>query len=255
MAIFRDADSRRHARQAVKCALGILAPDAGAERDAPWAARAARRSHRREFRPRHGGRHEDRGAPTARGGPTPRRGRSRSWRPDSPRSREETRSWWARHPRAPGRRVLVRALGERPLRNVEVPVEVFRLTVAAARARGRHGLSGRRRASRPRRIRARQAGRPQPRPIDQNSAPKWSHGRRHSSVRSRVRREEPVDRVEDRLGRGAEVRHPVSDAPGDQQPVAAPRAQDEALERWVRSEASRAGDRRARRAASSRAAR
>ena len=41
MAVFRDADSRRHARQAVRCALRDPAPDARAERDAPRAARAA----------------------------------------------------------------------------------------------------------------------------------------------------------------------------------------------------------------------
>ncbi len=46
----------------------------------------------------------------------------------------------------------------------------------------------------------------------------------------RVRREEAVDRVEDRLGRRPEVREAVSHAARDQQPVRAPRAQDQTLE-------------------------
>ena len=51
------------------------------------------------------------------------------------------------------------ALGERTLRNVEAPVEVFRLTVTAAGSRGGHGLSGRGRAMPIPVDRARQAGR------------------------------------------------------------------------------------------------
>ena len=108
MAVFRDADSRRHARQAVKVRARDPAPDARAERDAPRAARADRRPHRRELRPRHRGRDQDRGRQRHAvdlhrvGAGHDRGGSSRRARP---RGRDPGGS---RHPGAPGRRVLVR---------------------------------------------------------------------------------------------------------------------------------------------------
>ena len=186
MAIFRDADSRRHARQAVRCALGILRRTRELNETLARAARAARRPHRRELRPRHRGRHQDRGrerhamdvhgvgAGHHRGGPSRR---------PRPEGRDPGGS---RHQGAAGRRVLVRgprraALAERRDAGEGVPADA-----GPARSRDGHGLSGRG-APAPTRADPGPSGRsrPHPRPIDQNSAPKWSHGRRHSSVRSR----------------------------------------------------------------------
>ena len=142
--------------------------DARAERGAPGAARADRRPRRRELGRRHGRGDEDRGrqrhpmdlhrvrAGHDRGGPSGGAGE----RGRGPRGR--------RHPGAAGRGVLLRLSRragppERRGAGVGVPA-------GAARDRSRHRLT-----------RARVA---QPRPIDQKSAPKRSHGSRHSSVRS-----------------------------------------------------------------------
>ena len=159
MAVFRDADSRRHARQAVKVRARDHAPDTRAERDAPRAARAARRPSRRQLRPGHRGRHQDRGrerhpVDVYRVGAGHHRGGS------SRRARPGRRGpGRGRHPGAPGRRVLVRRarrsdVAERRGAGGGVPPDGN-----PAGSRGGHGLSGRGRAMPIPVDQARQAGR------------------------------------------------------------------------------------------------